>query len=231
MRYHFGKTIVIALGGSVMYPDGIDHDFLRHFREFIRKFARSGTNFVIVAGGGRLARSYQEAAAKITRVTDEDKDWLGIHATRSNAHLLRTMFSEIADPVVIDARGKIKKLHYSVTIASGWRPGWSTDYIALRLAADFGLGEVVIAGKPDWVYDRDFTKHKNVRAYSEISWKEYRRLIPAKWKPGLHAPVDPVGAKLAERASLAAIVINGKNLKNFRNLLLGREFTGTIIRN
>ena len=44
----------------------------------------------------------------MSRVTDEDKDWIGIHATRLNAHLLRTIFRDVADPVVIDIRGKSK---------------------------------------------------------------------------------------------------------------------------
>ena len=88
-------------------------------------------------------------------MTDEDKDWIGIHATRLNAHLLRTIFRDVADPVVIDIRGKIKKLRAPMTIASGWRPGWSTDYVAMRIAADFGVHEAVIAGKPAHVYNKD----------------------------------------------------------------------------
>jgi len=231
MSYRFGKTVVIALGGSVMYPEDIDWQFLRRFRAFVRGFARQGTRFVIVTGGGRLARTFQEAAGKIARVTDEDKDWLGIHATRANAHLLRSVFREVADPTVIDTREKVRRPRYAVTVASGWRPGWSTDYIALRIAADLGLKEAVIAGKPDRVYDKDFTKHKNAKAYSEMSWREYRRLVPSKWKPGLHAPVDPIGAKLAHKEGLAAIVVSGKNLKNLGELLRGREFIGTIIKN
>ena len=231
MSYRFGKTVVIALGGSVMYPEDIDWQFLRRFRAFVRGFARRGTRFVIVTGGGCLARTFQEAAGKVAQVTDEDKDWLGIHATRANAHLLRIVFREVADPAVIDTREKVRMPRYAVTVASGWRPGWSTDYIALRIAADLGLKEAVIAGKPDRVYDKDFMKHKGAKAYSAMSWKEYRRLVPSKWKPGLHAPVDPVGAKLAHKEGLAAIVVSGKNLKNLGTMLRGKEFTGTIIKN
>ena len=34
-------------------------------------------------------------------MTNEDLDWLGIHVTRLNAHLLRTVFQDIAHPRVI----------------------------------------------------------------------------------------------------------------------------------
>lgn len=230
MRYTFSKTVVIALGGSIVHPDGIDVRFLKDFKEFLAPFLRRGTKFVLVVGGGRLSRNFQEAAARVSRtVTDEDKDWIGIHATRLNAHLLRTIFRDVADPVVMDERGKIKKLRAPVTIASGWKPGWSTDYVAMRIAADLGAGEAVIAGRPAHVYDKDHAKHPDAVPFHELTWREYRRLIPARWKPGLHAPVDPVGAALGAREGVRAIIIDGRNMRNFAALLNGKEFKGTII--
>lgn len=238
MRHCFGKTIVMALGGSIIYPDtdGIDAAFLKKFRRFVLKFVKRGRRFVIVVGGGRAARLFQTAAHRTGRITDEDKDWLGIHATRLNAHLLRTIFREVADPVVVDARHKIKKLKHPVTIASGWHPGWSTDYVAAALAYDFGAKEFIVAGKPSYVYDKDpclpagrrtSTQPKPLK---EISWKEYQRLIPRKWKPGLHSPVDPVAAEFSAKHGLKAVVLNGKDLKNLEALLNNRDFKGTIIR-
>jgi uridylate kinase len=229
MKYQFGKTVVIALGGSIVHPDGIDAAFLRQFKKFLAPFLRRGTRFVLVVGGGTLARRFQEAAHAVARVKDEDKDWLGIHATRLNAHLLRTVFRDVADPVVIDTRGRLKKLAYPVTIASGWRPGWSTDYVALQLAADLGVHEAVIAGSPSHVYNKDHAKFKDAKPFNALTWREYRRLIPRAWKPGLHAPVDPIGAALAARTGAKAIIVNGRALGNFAALLNGKEFHGTII--
>lgn len=244
MQYKFSKTIVIALGGSIVHPDEIDIEFLKKFKRFLAPFLRtrgggsksgtlkSGTRFVLVVGGGKLARRFQEAAHAVSKLADEDKDWIGIHATRLNGHLLRTIFRDVADPVMIDLRGRIAALKYPVTIAVGWRPGWSTDYVAMQLAADFGAGEAIIAGKPSHVYDRDPGKKgagRGTKKFDKMSWGDYRKLIPRKWKPGLHAPVDPVGAALGERAGVRAIVIDGRNLKNFAALLNGNDFQGTII--
>ncbi|MBI4095093.1 MAG: UMP kinase [Candidatus Liptonbacteria bacterium] len=229
MMHRFGKVVVLALGGSVVFPESIDTLFLARFKKFLAPFLRRKMKFVLVVGGGWLSRLFQEAAAKLNRVSDEDKDWIGIHATRLNAQLLRTIFEGVADPVVLDARGKIKKLRYPVTIASGWRPGWSTDYVTVALAKDFGVREVVIAGKPSHVYDKDHAKHKNAKPIGKLSWKEYRALVPARWTPGMHAPMDPVGARLAERAGISAIIIQGKDLENFKNLLNGKEFRGSVI--
>jgi uridylate kinase len=229
MKYKFSKIVVIALGGSIVHPDGIDVQFLKDFKKFVAPFLRRGTKLVLVIGGGKLSRRFQEAAEQVSRVTDEDKDWIGIHATRLNAHLVRTIFHDIADPVIIDIRGKIKKPKYPITVASGWRPGWSTDYVAMRIAADFGVGEAIIAGKPAHVYNKDNTKYTDAVPFDELNWREYRKLIPAKWKPGLHAPVDPVGAALGAREGVKAIIIDGRDIKNFGALLKGKEFKGTII--
>lgn len=228
-NYVFKKTIIVALGGSIVYPDGIDTDFLKHFKKFVEKFLRNGTKFVIVVGGGRLARVFQEVANEVSRLNDEDKDWIGIHSTRLNAHLLRTIFWRIADPVVFDARGKIKKLKYPITIASGWRPGWSTDFVAAAIAHDLGVREFVVAGKPSHVYHKDPGVYKDVKPYETLTWRSYRKLIPEKWIPGFHAPVDPIAAKFSDGEKLNAIIINGKDLKNFENLLCGKEFKGTVI--
>jgi len=232
MNYAFKKTIVIALGGSIVHPDQIDTDFLKKFKKFIAPFLKEGTRFVLVVGGGKLCRRFQEAAGKVSKVTDEDKDWIGIHATRLNGHLVRTIFREVADPVMIDVRGRLTKLSYPVTIAAGWRPGWSTDYVAMRIAADFGLGVAIIAGKPAHVYDKDPSKFPNAKPIYQLTWASYRKLIPRKWTPGMGAPVDPVdpvGAALGQNEKIKAIIIDGKDLRNFEKLLKGKEFKGTII--
>jgi uridylate kinase len=228
MQYTFKKTIIIGLGGSVMYPDAIDTTFLKKFNMFIRK-RLDNNRFIIVVGGGRTARVYQEAAQKVRKTSDEDKDWLGIHATRANAHLLRTVFSDVADPTVIDERGKIERLKYPITVASGWRPGWSTDYVAVALAEDFKIGEVIAAGKPTHIFDKDPAKYKNAKPFDALSWKEYRAMIPDEWSPGAHTPIDTVAARAADKANKAVIVMNPRDFRNFGNLLAGKNFKGTIV--
>ena len=158
MKHCFSRTVVVALGGSIVYPDEIDAAFLKKFKKFLAPFLKKGMQFVLVIGGGKLARRFQEAAHHVSKLEDEDKDWIGIHATRLNGHLLRTIFRDVADPVMIDARRKMKKLKHPITIAAGWRPGWSTDYVAMRIAADFGIREVIIAGKPAHVHEKDPAK-------------------------------------------------------------------------
>lgn len=219
------KTVVISLGGSIIVPGKIQVRFLKKFKEFILKFLKKDYRFIIVAGGGNICREYQKAAAKITKLTDEDKDWLGIHATRLNAHLLRTIFKKEAYPTVLDNPLKqINGQDYRLFIASGWRPGWSTDYDAVLLAERFRVNKVINASNITQVYD------KNKKYIKEIDWSSYLKLIGKERKPGMKVPFDPVAAKTAKKLKMTVIVTKGTNLKNLENILTNKKFNGTIIR-
>lgn len=233
MKYLLGKNVVISLGGSITFKETINVKFLKSFIGLLKKHSKK-KKFIVVIGGGRISRNYQEAADALRRLSDEEKDWLGIWATRANAFFLRSIFGKIADPRIIDRRRKISKLKYPITIASGWTPGRSTDFVALALARDFGLKEAIFAGKPAFVYDYVYKPFKTMptsaRPFRELTWSAYRRLIPETWSPGAHAPVDPTAASFAAKEGMTAIVINGANIKNFNNLLQGKTFQGTIIK-
>lgn len=230
MTHVFGKVVAIAVGGSVLYPgEGIDIRFLKSLKVFFTRHTKAGRKFIVVTGGGYPARLYQKVAKELGHVSHEELDLVGIQATRANAYLLRIALGRLAGPRVIHGRGEIKRLWYPVTISSGWRPGWSTDYDAVALAVDFKAPEVVIAGNPAYVYDRHPGKYASASPLHSLTWKDYLRLVPSQWKPGLHAPVDPVAARLAAREGITAIIVNGRDLKNLGNLLQGKAFRGTII--
>ena len=239
------KTIIISLGGSIICPkEGeINVDFLKQFKKLIFKFLKNTSlKFIVVTGGGRTNRMYVKAAMKIGKVCYEDADWLGIHTTRLNGHLLRTIFAGVAYPVLIDDPHKIIKGNPRLLIATGWRPGWSTDYIAVLLAKRFGTKEIINAGNIPFVYkgvkpaqglceeNKDLKEYKKAFPVKEISWDDYRKLVGSKWTPRLSSPIDPIAAKEAQKLKIRALIFKGTELKNFEKVILGKEFKGTIIR-
>lgn len=229
-KYQPKKTIVIGLGGSIVVPQKIQVEFLKRFRALILKFLKKDYRFVIVVGGGNICREYQKAASAITKVSDEDRDWLGIHATRLNAHLIRTIFKKEAYPTVLDNPLKqIDGKNYRLFIGSGWRPGWSTDYDAVLLAERFKTETLVIASNIDYVYEKDIAKYAKAKPIKRISWNEYRKLIGAEWKPGMKAPIDPIAASLASKLKKTAFITKGTNLNNLEKILEDKPFKGTII--
>ena len=133
-------------------------------------------------------------------------------------------------PKTINAIPEAKKIKFTkrILIAAGWKPGWSTDYDAVVLAKNLKINTVINMSNIDYVYDCDPKKNKNAKKIKDICWKHYRKISGNKWKAGLNKPFDPVAAKEAEKLGLKVIII-GKNLGNFENLLNDGKFEGTII--
>lgn len=227
---------IISLGGSIVVTkEGIDWKFLKSFRKLIIGEINKGNRFVIIIGGGNVARQYQEAACKVTKLTSDDRDWLGIHATRMNAHLLKTIFRQYSHPRINknpNTKEDLKK-HFAkgegLMVAAGWRPGWSTDYVATILAGRLGANTVINLSNIDYAYDKDPNKFKGAKKLEKINWLDFRKIVGNKWDPGLNAPFDPVASRNAEQLKLKVIIMNGKKLKNLENYFHDKKFTGTII--
>ncbi|MFH1620985.1 MAG: UMP kinase [Patescibacteria group bacterium] len=222
--------IVISVGGSIVVPKtGIDVAYLKKFKTLISQQVKTGRRFIIIVGGGYTAREYQGAASKIVKLTAEDLDWLGIHATRLNGHLLRTVFRDIALHRVVKDPTRPIKWSESVLIAAGWKPGWSTDYVAVRLAKKFGAERVINLTNIDAVYDKDPSRFDDAVAYDRIAWKDFRKIVGSKWIPGANAPFDPIASKLAHKWGLAVAIANGRDLNNVKNIIDCKKFKGTVI--
>jgi uridylate kinase len=226
------ENIIISLGGSLIVPNGgINVDFLRKFNAFIRKQIRVfDRRFFIVCGGGSTARHYQRAAKDVIGDIDaEDIDWLGIHATRLNAHLLRTIFRDIAYFRVKKHYDQKDDVLEQVAICSGWKPGWSTDFDAVILAEEYGAKTVINLSNIAMVYDKDPKKFSDAKPFANLSWDKYRKMVGDKWDPGMNTPFDPVASKKAQRMGLKVVIIKGDDLENVERFLAGKEYVGTLI--
>lgn len=223
------ERYIISLGGSLIVPDEIDTKFLTEFRRIIQAEVARKKKFLLITGGGQTSRRYSQAAKVMKELNSDDLDWLGIHSTRLNGHLMRTIFRKIAHPRIIDNPNRKVAAPEPVLIAAGYRPGWSTDYVAVLLAKKYAGTVVVNLSNIDYVYNKDPRKFKDAVPIKDITWKDFRKIVGNKWDPGLHLPFDPVASRLAEKMKLKVVIMNGKNLPNFKNFLAGKKFKGTII--
>ncbi len=223
------EIIVISLGGSLIIPEAIDTEFLKDFRNLILAQAATGKKFVIIAGGGKICRKYQDAAKQLINPSSADLDWLGIYSTRFNAEFLKILFGDLAeDKIILDPTLPVK-LTKSVIVGGGWKPGWSTDYDAVILGKQLGAKKVINLSNIDHVYDSDPKTNSNAKKIEQISWADYQVLIPKEWNPGLNSPFDPIASKAAQEAGITVAIMNGKPITNLANYLNGEKFLGTTI--
>ncbi len=223
---------VISLGGSIIAPEKVNTEFLKEFRRAIIDYLEEDKEreLIFVCGGGAPARVYQSAYREIIgRSGAEEEDWIGIKATYLNAELINAIFMPYTKTsVVTNPTGDIKE-RGRILVASGWKPGFSTDTDAVYLAKRYGAKMIINLSNIAKVYTDDPKKNPNAQPIDRITWKHFRRMVGNEWRPGLNAPFDPIASKIAEEIGLSVICADGRNILNTIAILKGEKFLGTTI--
>lgn len=226
------NIIVISVGGSLIVPNSIDEKFLKDLKIVIDKFLNKKYKFLLISGGGRTARNYQNAARRVGKIDDENLDKIGIEATKLNGQLLKAVFADsIEQKDIIDDPSKDIEFVGDVMIAAGWRPGYSTDNCAVMLAEKIGVNKMVNLTNTDHVYDSNPKENPKAKPFDRLTWDDFIEILPKEWDPGLSAPFDPIAARRARDANMEVAIINGHKLERFEGYLNNKDLKGTIISN
>ena len=240
-------TKVLSVGGSIIAPDSPDVDFLSRFSAMVTDYLlkNEDARLIFVAGGGAPARVYQNAYREVlkkfndiqkknTIYSSDDEtnnacDWLGIMATRLNAQILKTVFGPLCKQEVVTDPTAVNDFTGRILVASGWKPGFSTDNDAVLLAEKFNADTVVNLSNIEKVYTDDPRKNPDAKPLDKISWADFRKMVGDEWVPGKNCPFDPVASKKASEMNLKVICAGGKNIENIRAILDGKDYIGTTI--
>ncbi len=222
---------VFDLGGSIVNPGKLSADFLQRFKELVIHDVKEGKTFGITVGGGTPTRVYQSFLRENFPVNNDDLDWVGIRFTRVNAELVRIMFKEYAYPMILESPEALLEYpnRYKIFIFSGWKPGWSTDYVAVLVAKRFNVKRIFSLTNIKGVHPVENGALLDGSIIPRLSWVEYEKMIAKEWIPGMRVPFDPVATKEAQREGIEVVILEGKRLLNLKNALDKKSFLGTII--
>lgn len=224
------KIMVLSLGGSLIVPEQIDSKFLRAFRKVINKNTKN-YKFVIVCGGGSVARTYISALRE-----EEKSEYLqsmaGIAVTRLNARFMAYFFGK--DPkwgIPHDMKHVANLLKREDVIFCGalrYAPNQTSDATACKLAAFFGADFINLTNVKG-LYDKNPKKYKEAKFIPRATREEFAKIVYAvPQKPGMHAPVDHTAMKIIMQNKLRVFIL-GKDSKQLDNLLNGKKFVGSVI--
>ncbi|HYF04758.1 MAG TPA: UMP kinase [Patescibacteria group bacterium] len=222
------NIFVISLGGSLLVPNDIDTAFISNFVSLMKRLTRKGFKFILIAGGGKLCRTYQSAAKALRTVSDVELDAMGIATTKVNAELLRIALGNLAQPAVYQEPQKIR-WDAPIAVAGGWKPGRSTDDVSIHFAKANKISAVVNLSNIEKLYTADPKVYKNAKPIDSINWNGFIKTIGTKRIPGGNYPFDPVAAKSAKTLDIKVYVASGQNLTNLYDLLHQKPFQGTVI--
>lgn len=228
------ERIIISVGGSLIVPNGgIATKFLSKLNALIRNQLAQNPNrqFFLIIGGGATARHYINAGRDVVghELTLDDLDWLGVHSTRLNAHLVRTIFQDIAHPNIVEHYDIIRKVTEQVVVAAGWKPGWSTDFCGVLLCEDYGVKTMLNLSNIVKLYDKDPNKYKDAKPIDNITWEKFRELVGDDWVPGMRAPFDPIASRKAQEIGIKVVIMSGDDFGNIENYFAGKKYVGTMI--
>jgi len=224
------EVLVISLGGSVIIPDKPNFKFLDEFRKNLKKHY-STHKFVIVCGGGRIARKYISALRKEGRPKKE-LALAGMRATRMNAHFIMQFFGKEANsmlPITIKAvKDNLSRNNVVICGALRYDPKSTSDGTAARIAEHLNA-EFANVTNVTGLFSSDPKKNPKAKFISRISWKEFESMtLKIKHTPGQHFVLDQYAAILIRKNKIKTYII-GPNPKIIPNIIKGKRFKGTVI--
>ena len=224
------EVVVLSLGGSLIIPDKVDVVFLKKFKKFILQNTKTH-KFVIVCGGGSLARKYI-AALKSAGSSVHLQGLAGIASTRTNARFMSYFFirdSEKGIPHhVKDIKRLLEKQDFVFCGALTYKTGATTDAQAAEIAASFKAPFINLTNVSG-LYNKNPLKHKDAKFIPEITWKEFHKMATKeKFKPGQHFVIDGTASGIILKHKVKTYIL-GRDLSQLENVLKGKRFRGTLI--
>jgi uridylate kinase len=223
------KVIVISLGGSLIIPDNIDVEYLKKFKKIILKNSKK-YKFVIVTGGGSIARKYIKALKDI-KASVFLQSISGISATRTNARFMNNFIGQNPEGIphiIRQVDNELKKRDIIFCGALEYRPNQTSDATAAQLASHFNSIFINLTDVPG-LYNKNPKKHKDAKFIQKITWKKFYSMAnKIKYAPGQHFVLDQMASKIIKEKKTTTYIL-GKDLKQLDNLLNNKKYKGTII--
>jgi len=222
--------IVLKLGGHLFFGDQINTQLIRGYASLIGELHKAGDRWVVVVGGGEVARSFVKAARELG--ADEAAcDELAIKVTRANATLLVHALREVAEEVIPTTLEELRLLasRGKVVVTGGFQPGQSTMAVSALAASAIQAERMVVATDVDGIYTVDPKKHPDARPIARMGYGELWSMLGGfAQRAGEYPVMDAVGLAMLERIRVPVYYVNGFKLDSVREAVLGRS-AGTIV--
>jgi uridylate kinase len=221
--------IVLRMGGSVI-ASPINPSLIREYGAVLTDLRKRGHEFVVVVGGGKLAREFI-AAAKEIGLDEASQDEIAISVSRVFAQLVlknlgrdgcRSVPSTLQEASEYLAQRK-------VVVMGGLKPGMTTDTVAALVAEEVGANLIIKASDLDGVYDKDPKVHSDAVKFDRLSFEDLPNVFSeVKHRAGIHQIIDPEAVKILVRSRIPLAVVNGFTVQNVLLAVEGKP-VGTLI--
>lgn len=223
------EKVVVSIGGSILIPGNDDPVYIKKLSEMIKKASKE-VHIIVVCGGGKIARYYTETGAELGGTTYQ-LDMLGIGATRLNAGLLALSLGDLSSmDIPLTAEDAVSRSSEDIiVIMGGTVPGHTTDAVAAMVGKEMKADRIVNATSVDAVYSSDPKKDPNAKRFSKLTIDELSQLVYTEHGAGRSSVFDPLGIRIAKEEKIDIMIVNGRDLEDLTNAILGNGIKGTYI--
>jgi uridylate kinase len=221
--------IVLRVGGSVV-ASPINPSLICEYATVLADLRKRGHEFVVVVGGGKLAREFIEAAKDIG-LDEPSQDEIAISVSRVFAQLVlkklgrdgcKTVPTTLEEASKYLAEGK-------VVVMGGLKPGMTTDTVAALVAEEVEADLIIKASDLDGVYDKDPKVHSDAVKFDRLTFENLAKIFSeGKHRAGIHQIVDPEAVKILIHSRIPVVVVNGFTVRNVLLAVEGKP-VGTLI--
>ncbi|MBQ3737200.1 MAG: UMP kinase [Candidatus Methanomethylophilaceae archaeon] len=223
------QKAVISVGGSVLIPGNDDAVYIRQLADMLREVSKE-VQIAVVVGGGKMSRYYSETGRQLGG-TVYQLDELGIGITRVNAKLLTVALGDIANSEIPLKAEECASMSEPgrIVVMGGTEPGHTTDAVAAMIARCMKADRVINASNVDAVYSADPRKDPDAKRFSKMTIKELKEVVGDEHDAGRSYVFDPMGVDIAMENRIDLFMVNGRDLSELRNAILGKEIKGTFV--
>src|SRR3989344_8792403 len=172
------RVVVLSLGGSLIIPGEIDPNYLKGFKETIKKNTKN-YKFIVVCGGGNIARKYISALRE-NRIGETLQNYAGISSTRTNARFMSYFFNHSPEKGIPQKMKEIKNYlsHQNVVFCGAleYKPKQTSDSTSAEIAKEFSANFINLTDV-DGLYTKNPKKFKDAKFIPEISFENFYRMI------------------------------------------------------
>jgi len=221
--------VVLKVGGFAFSTEKGTEPLISEYVKLLKQLA-SVHQFVIVAGGGDVARSYIRIA-RAMQVPESLCDQLGILVTRLNARLVVDGLSDQAFPEIPTTVAELIRFFASGKLVAmgGLQPGHSTNAVAAIAAETIKANLYLNATDVDGVYTADPKRNPMAKRLEEVHVSRLSEILASnEMNAGGYDLMDLTALRIIQRSRIPTVILDGRNTANLTKAIRS-EKTGTRI--
>lgn len=223
--------MVLKLSGHLVSSgDRINYQLIADYAKLLRELYDGKSKWVVVVGGGDVARRYVDAARALG--ADEVMcDEVATIITRANARLMATCLGNIAQQRIPTSTEELRELATDgkIVVMGGLQPGQSTIAVAALAASVIKAERLIITTDVDGIYTSDPKVDPNAKPLPKVLLSELSKMVAElPQTAGKYPLIDNLAIAILQRSKIPCLYLNGRKLEDVKKAMMG-ENVGTLV--